>query len=211
MIRKIFFGDKPVYLCSKINSSIEEVLQSRGTVYIDEITTSSVYNIVKQVEHPTFEAAVIFSKDFNKLQTIFYKGFEIIRAGGGLVLNEFGEILFIFRRGFWDLPKGKKDTGEKYRQCAKREVEEETGLNNVKTGKKICTTYHTYVENNQRILKKTRWYNMTACSTQPLIPQADEGIQQIEWVNKDNIAEKSEQSYPLINDVLTGGNILIEQ
>ena len=38
----------------------------------------------------------------------------------------------IFRRGKWDLPKGKLDKGEKIEDCAVREVEEETGLKNVK-------------------------------------------------------------------------------
>ncbi len=38
------------------------------------------------------------------------------------------EILMIFRRGKWDLPKGKLDKGESLEACALREVEEETGL-----------------------------------------------------------------------------------
>ncbi len=211
MIRKIYFGDKPVFLCSKINASVEDVLQSPGTVYIDEITTSTIHNIVNQVDHPTFEAVVIFSLDFAKLKTLFYEDFKIVKAGGGLVKNETGKVIFIFRKGFWDLPKGKKDAGEKYRQCAQREVEEETGLTNVKTGKKICTTYHTYIENNRKILKKTRWYIMSASSSQPLTPQEEEGIQEIEWVDKNSIQEKLKKSYPLINDVLTGGGIITEQ
>ena len=52
----------------------------------------------------------------------------IIQAGGGLVENEKGEVLFMFRRGKWDLPKGKLDPGETLEACALREVEEETGV-----------------------------------------------------------------------------------
>jgi 8-oxo-dGTP pyrophosphatase MutT (NUDIX family) len=44
------------------------------------------------------------------------------------VLNEKGELLMIYRRGKWDLPKGKLDEGETIPQCALREVMEETGL-----------------------------------------------------------------------------------
>jgi hypothetical protein len=39
---------------------------------------------------------------------------RIIQAGGGLVLNEQNELLFIFRRGSWDLPKGKVDSGRNH-------------------------------------------------------------------------------------------------
>ena len=55
------------------------------------------------------------------------KNSVFIQAGGGLVENEKGEILFMFRKGKWDLPKGKLDPGESYESCALREVQEETG------------------------------------------------------------------------------------
>jgi 8-oxo-dGTP pyrophosphatase MutT (NUDIX family) len=52
----------------------------------------------------------------------------IIKAGGGIVVNEQNEVLLIYRRGKWDLPKGKLDDGETIEECALREVKEETGL-----------------------------------------------------------------------------------
>jgi 8-oxo-dGTP pyrophosphatase MutT (NUDIX family) len=210
MIKKIFFGSKPVFLCSAINSKIERILESKGTIYIDEITKSAVYNIAKQVSNPSFEAVVFFSSDLKKLQKSFFAEFDIVKAGGGLVRNELGEILFIFRKGFWDLPKGKKDPGEKYKQCAIREVEEETGLTQVEAGKRVATTYHTYIENGRKILKKTRWYNMTASKLQPLTPQTNEGIQKIEWVNSNDVPGKLANSFPLISDVLEKGDIAID-
>jgi 8-oxo-dGTP pyrophosphatase MutT (NUDIX family) len=211
MVRKIYFEDSPVFLCSKITPEIEAALQTDGVIYIDELKAEAINDIVKQIDKPTFKVAVIFSPDFNKLKALFYKDFKVIKAGGGVVKNEMDDVLFIFRRGFWDLPKGKKDKGEKCRACAKREVEEETGLVDVKTEKKICTTYHTYIENGRNILKKTRWYNMNADSAQPLVPQEDEGIQQIEWVKKEDMPGKLARSFPLITDVLTKANILIEE
>ncbi len=48
----------------------------------------------------------------------FEKAFRNVRAGGGLVRNSNGEFLLIFRRGKWDLPKGKLDTGETIEDCA---------------------------------------------------------------------------------------------
>ena len=67
---------------------------------------------------------------------------KTIIAAGGLVENEKGEILMMFRRGFWDLPKGKLDEGESIETCAVREVQEETGLQNVQLIYFLCKTYH---------------------------------------------------------------------
>ena len=34
---------------------------------------------------------------------------ENVKAAGGLVMNKEGKLLFIYRKGIWDLPKGKVD------------------------------------------------------------------------------------------------------
>jgi 8-oxo-dGTP pyrophosphatase MutT (NUDIX family) len=44
------------------------------------------------------------------------------------VYNKKGEVLFIFRNGKWDLPKGGIEKGEEIEDTAMREVEEETGV-----------------------------------------------------------------------------------
>ena len=49
-------------------------------------------------------------------------------AAGGLVTNDKNELLTMFRRGKWDLPKGKLDEEETIEACALREVREETGI-----------------------------------------------------------------------------------
>ena len=38
---------------------------------------------------------------------------QVCKAGGGLVYNEKGEVLFILRNGKWDLPKGGKEKAKK--------------------------------------------------------------------------------------------------
>src|SRR5215469_11706824 len=68
-----------------------------------------------------------------------------IIAAGGLVFNDKNELLMIFRRGKWDLPKGKLDEGESIEACAVREVQEETGLN-VELQSFIGLTYHEYFD-----------------------------------------------------------------
>jgi len=127
-----------------------------------------------------------------------------IIAAGGLVFNEKNELLMIFRRGKWDLPKGKLDEGEAIEDCAVREVKEETGLENVSIENFAGITYHEYFESriNGDILKESHWYNMHAPGDQPLVPQTEEDIEIIEWVAVKHIPEKLENSYRNIVDII---------
>lgn len=114
---------------------------------------------------------------------------KTIIAAGGLVQNEFDEVLLIFRRGVWDMPKGKLDEGESIAECAVREVEEETGLRDVELGEFINHTYHDYFDKwtKKEVLKETHWYAMRIYGNQTLVPQAEEDIEEILWVNKDDL------------------------
>ena len=96
-----------------------------------------------------------------------------IVAAGGLVVNEKNEILFIFRRQHWDLPKGKLDEGETIEACAVREVQEETGLKKVEIVSFLCKTYHEYFDKwiNEDVIKESWWYLMKSDSSEILIPQ----------------------------------------
>jgi 8-oxo-dGTP pyrophosphatase MutT (NUDIX family) len=130
--------------------------------------------------------------------------FKKIIAAGGLVLNDKKELLMIFRRGKWDLPKGKLDKGESIEDCALREVKEETGLGNVKLGKFAGLTYHEYFDTylKQNLIKETHWFAMHAPGMQPLVPQTTEDIEIIEWVDKNNIPGKLNNSYPNIIEII---------
>lgn len=129
---------------------------------------------------------------------------EKIIAAGGLVFNEKKQLLMIFRREKWDLPKGKLDKGEKIEDCALREVEEETGLKELVLKKFAGLTYHEYFDkySNQNVIKETHWYEMFAPGDQPLIPQTDEDIQEIEWVDEQHTHEKLNNTYPNIIEIV---------
>lgn len=126
-----------------------------------------------------------------------------IKAAGGIVRNEVNQSLFIFRNGKWDLPKGKMEEGENSRSAAIREVEEECGIRINASGEKIANTHHVYEMHGQLVLKKTAWYWMKANKSGKLIPQIEEGITEVRWLSKSELAKVRENTYPLIRELIT--------
>ena len=202
MFIKIYFGDKPVFLCDKIDKTINEFMHHPDAVFIDEISTPAINSLLHEIVKPQFHAGILFDKDLEKLKKSFFKHFKIISAAGGMVVNENKEILMIFRRGKWDLPKGKLDAGETLEQCALREVEEETGLKNIKLNKKLITTYHTYDEFGKHILKESHWYKMKCTGEQNLIPQTEEDITEIKFVAPEDLKKYTSNTFCTIEEVL---------
>ena len=120
--------------------------------------------------------------DYDAIRAFLVKKFKVIKAAGGLVKKK-DKFMMIYRMKKWDLPKGKKETGEKYKQTAVREVEEETNVQ-VKLGKKICTTWHTYTMNKNSMLKKTRWYEMDLIDDSRIKPSIEEDIEELRWMTQ---------------------------
>jgi 8-oxo-dGTP pyrophosphatase MutT (NUDIX family) len=128
---------------------------------------------------------------------------EIVIAGGGIVTNEFDELLLIYRRGKWDMAKGKIELNEKIVDGAVREVEEETGVKVESVAEKPCSTYHAYKLKGRNCIKETSWFQMKAKPGQnKLIPQTEEDIEEVRWVKKTDLKNYQQMSYPLIWDLL---------
>jgi len=202
MFIKIYFGDKPLFLCDSIDKTIEPFVHHDDAVFIDELNAHTIKTMIHEMQQQPVHAGVFFHADLNELKKALFKKFAVIQAGGGLVRNEKEEILMIFRRGMWDLPKGKLDKGEKLEDCAVREVSEETGLRNVKLVSPLVITYHTYHEGSRFILKESHWYNMKVNGEQQLIPQTEEDIHEIKWVKTTELNNYIKKSFPSVKDVL---------
>lgn len=150
------------------------------------------------------------NNDFGKINIIdsnpkkcfdsFKNEFKKIKAAGGIVKNGKGKFLMIYRLGYWDLPKGKMESGEKKRETALREVEEECGLSNLKITKKLPSTYHMYEFKSTPIIKTTYWYEMRYDGEEPLIPQIEEDITEAQWCSPDFV-------YDVIKNKTTYGSI----
>jgi 8-oxo-dGTP pyrophosphatase MutT (NUDIX family) len=147
----------------------------------------------------------LHSSNFAQLWLDFKSMFSVITAGGGLVENPEGALLFIYRHKKWDLPKGKKEKGECIEESAVREVQEECGLQHVVLGRKLTTTWHTFGSPENRKLKKSVWFHMYSAQ-KDLIPQVEEGISKIRWVEPEGVAKKLQKAYPSITEVLQAYN-----
>ena len=202
MYIKIYFDDKPVLLCDAIDETIHEYMHHPDAVFIDEISGPALKSLLHEIVKEEFHAGILWNEDLEKLKKAFFKLFVPVTAAGGLVENEKGEFLLIHRRGKWDLPKGKLEKGESIEACAVREVEEETGLQNLELKKLITVTYHTYDEFGKHILKDSHWYRMKVSGKQVLTPQTEEDILEVKWVKKKDLAKYLNETFPSIRDVL---------
>jgi 8-oxo-dGTP pyrophosphatase MutT (NUDIX family) len=110
------------------------------------------------------------------------------------------KFLMIYRMKKWDLPKGKKDSGERSKETAVREVGEECGVE-VKLGKKICTTWHTYTMNKNNMIKKTSWYVMDLVDDSKMKPAVEEDIEELRWMTEKEVYHALENSYKSIRFV----------
>ena len=223
MYMKIFIKDIPVIIVSNQEfirtSYYDHIYKDDHREMKFELLSGEV--LVKNATSKVIDAFMVFLKQYSlkKLEEITFtvddydtviedikKDYTIIRAAGGLVLNE-GEVLMIWRLKKWDLPKGKLEKGEKPRKAAVREVEEECSVK-VKQGKKICHTWHTYKKNGQRILKKTYWYRMYCIDDSGMTPQIEENIEDLKWMDEVELKEALYNTYPSIRDVFKHYNLM---
>lgn len=125
--------------------------------------------------------------------------YKVIKAAGGLVRKK-DKFLIIYRMKKWDLPKGKKESGERSSETAVREVEEECNVK-VKLGSKICTTWHTYTMGKSNMLKKTKWYKMDLIDDSNSKPSLEEDIEELRWMTEKEVYHALENSYKSIRFV----------
>lgn len=140
------------------------------------------------------DSVTILTENKKEVKDFIKSRFTVIKAAGGVVTKG-QKVLFIFRMGKWDLPKGKFDKGETPQECAVREVEEECAIK-VKLGPEICKTWHTYTHNRKSILKKTYWYAMENQNDSAMKPQKEEGIEDIRWLTHHEAKVALVNSYP---------------
>ena len=202
---KINFNDNTIFLVQQNDISLESIAALKNVSFITTKTKDDILKTMESIKSSSSTDICIIHEDVDFLIKCFFSPFHIIEAAGGLVLNSNKEILFIFRRGKWDLPKGKMEAGETPEICAEREIEEETGVNQLKLIHKIIDTYHIYEERGMQILKKTYWFYFTTKFEGNPQPQIEEDISSISWISKKNLELPLSNTYDSIIDVIDKG------
>jgi ADP-ribose pyrophosphatase YjhB (NUDIX family) len=212
----LFVNDIPVRILQKDKAPHEGEVNHGIDAAVEPITKAGLIHHVwiKNVSVPDMDLLLdlintkvptnllslfVSVNDYDAIYAFLIKKFKVIKAAGGLVKKK-DKFLMIYRMKKWDLPKGKKEAGEKYKQTAVREIAEECGVE-VKLVKKICTTWHTYTMNKNSMLKKTKWYEMELVDESNIKPSIEEDIEELRWMTQKEVYHALENSYRSIRFV----------
>lgn len=146
----------------------------------------------------------IYGKKSSYLIQLFKERIPVIKAGGGIVVNNKNEYLVIYRNRKWDLPKGKQEHGEDIETTSLRETSEECGLNInlLEIEKKIGCSYHMYEDFPSLIIKQTSWFLLKYNGSETPIPQSKEGITKVKFVPAKKLKYQLRNSYPNIKQII---------
>ena len=199
---KIFVDESPIYITDELSAELKKKSTQNNVLFISDENLIKVDTILNALKTDKKEV-VILVDNIDHAKDIFFTHFINIEAAGGIVQNEKKEILFIFRRGKWDLPKGKIENDETPEICAAREIEEETGVKNLILKHKIGETYHIYKENETMILKTSHWFYFISYEQQDTAAQTEEDISEVKWIHTRSIKEPMANTYQNIRDILS--------
>lgn len=197
-MHKIYFDRRTIIICRPE----EATLSDPNAVEFHFKQPSDISALVEMFElSSTLEKIYIPSAEPEDCYKKICGEFREVNAAGGLVENRRGDFLLIKRDGLWDLPKGHQEAGEDIKVTALREVQEETGVDDLSLGDLICVTDHCYKRNGIWHLKHTWWYRMYYLKPLDLTPQTEEDITKAAWVAKSSLPPFLKNTYPSIKEV----------
>ena len=197
-MHKIYFEKRCIIICGPDDPALSDP----NAIMFKPGDDLDIHDLVDMVETSgSMQRICIPAEHIEETYRRICSEFKEVNAGGGLVSNRRGDYLLISRNGLWDLPKGHQDPGEPIETTALREVQEETGIDELELGGLICITDHCYRRDGIWHLKHTWWYDMLYTDPTDLTPQKEEDIAKAAWVAKSSLPPYLRNTYPSIAEV----------
>lgn len=196
----IFFNNRCIHICEKGSSALSlpdvHIYQPKIDEPWEDLPVS--FECMLHVKH-----LVIPVEDPEGCFMRVCGAFDVMPAAGGLVQNDQGDLLMIYRFDRWDLPKGKQEEGETSQETALREVAEETGVQGLVFLSPLpcAKTYHAYRYEGVLTLKETTWFRFITSSNAPLVPQTEEGIERVAWITPSALEACLSTTYASIRQI----------
>ena len=107
---------------------------------------------------------------------------------GGIIFREGKVLILNYPAGHWDFPKGHVEEGETEEETLRREVEEETGIKELRILPGFRETIHYFfVRDGQRISKEVVYYVCETPQEEVRLSWEHKGF---EWVPVDKVLDK---------------------
>jgi 8-oxo-dGTP pyrophosphatase MutT (NUDIX family) len=191
----IFFGASALHISSKAECNEACIMRAHAQ------EKNLRAKIIKKVEFS--KSTTLVTDNPEATFAALCKEFRVVRAAGGVVTNDRGELLMIRLRNRWDLPKGHIEEGEDSHTAALREVEEETKIKaEALDSEPLATTWHAYNIYGPWELKSTDWWRMRTSEENAPQPQNEEGITEVRWMDGEARAEALNNTYETIKEVV---------
>ena len=197
-MHKIYFEKRAIIICTPDDQTLSDpnaIMFSLG----ENIDIHTLVGLVESSD--SLHRICIPTEDVEGTYKKVCAEFLEVNAGGGLVSNRRGDFLMISRNDLWDLPKGHQDPGEPIEATALREVQEETGIDDLELKDLICITDHCYRRDGRWFLKHKWGYGMLYTDPTELTPQREEDIAKAAWVAKSSLPPYLTNTYPSIVEV----------
>lgn len=198
---KVFINDSPLF----INSHADDKGQINSNLQVvdwPDATPEKLWQrtLNKAPEGMLLRTSLTGEEAWKRWQNQFLR----LDAAGGLVLDDKQRFLGIFRLGRWDLPKGKTEEGESMEETALREVSEECGITGLSLEKHLQDTWHIYPYKDRFVLKRTQWFLMHWDGSGELLPQEEEGIEDLRWFSSEERDTFLSNTYASVGEVVRG-------
>lgn len=183
---KIFSGEKEIIITSDDLTST-----ASNSINFNLGSADEIEEVVLLIRKKTkYNQIIIHTPDAKASLNAFKKRFRYLEAAGGVVRNQKGKFLFIYKNEKWDLPKGLINKHEKKKEAALREITEECGIKKLTILSKLLQTYHIGSTKGRRFLKKTYWYEVYCEDDHNIFPGSHEGITKVKWIGSKKLNKK---------------------